>query len=192
MLTWSDVINFSILTDNCANMVEWDQIKWKSVGPLTRQGGTRAQCLVQGDGLVTHGHNAMACCSTERDLDDAYWCSNNNVNIDGMPKAWHKGTMPCAQRWGVMGAMPWLVAAPRDGLARAWCHNGNTNGCKSMLPRHGCYPDVQTKRGLGMHMSCKQQQHEELDSKQDCKLGMSRSLDSCWKCCLSRTRIACP
>ena len=61
-----------------------------------------------------------------------------------------------------------------------------------MLPQHGCDPDVQTKRGLGMHMSCKQQQHEELDSKQDCKSGMSRSLDSCWKCGLSRARIACP
>ena len=100
------------------------------LGPMSdlwlRQGGTRAQCLVQGDDLVTHGHNAMACCSTERDLDDAYWCSNNDVNLDGMPKAWHKGTMPCAQRWGVMGGMPWLVAAPRDGLAREWCHNGNT------------------------------------------------------------------
>lgn len=159
---------------------------------MTWQGGKEEQCLMQGDGLVSHGCHAMACCSTKRDSNEAYWCSSSDANSDGMPKAWHKGAMPCAQRWWVIGAMAWLVAALRDDLARAWCHYSN------MIDTRACCLDMedldmQAKNGLACTRAAErgtQQQHEELDSKRDCKSSMSRSSDSYCNCALGRSRIA--
>ena len=88
--------------------------------------GTRAQCLVQWGGLMSHRCNIMACHKTKMNLDEA-WGDVTTMKLTWMWCLILRERVQCVvhEDEKVMGAMPWLIVALREGLDMTWFHSSN-------------------------------------------------------------------